>query len=145
MVPVPWKSLLGQSLEDLETNKVLKPFIDLTHPHVKSYPDGCTYYCFYPQGIALCFTGKIRTLDSIDFYKTDTRYSRVDEALLPESIMHSTTGRHFVQLFGEPKDKGGSCQVNLWLRWRGLQVDLDSSNWEAAKKGSWKSMTLFRT
>jgi hypothetical protein len=138
-----WKALLGKTLRELESIETVNSHINLSSPSdIKTYVSD-VYYCFYPQGIALSFSKSNQKLTGIDLYNKDSRYGRVNEKLLPESITHTTTGKQFVQLFGEPEEKGGPPMINAYLRWSGIEVNLQSRNWDLAADDIWASLTIF--
>lgn len=112
----------------------------------KKYSDGAEYLCFYRHGIALCYLNDI--LDSIDFYNYTTgssSYSTVGKDELPNNITLITTGKEFVSIYGEPREKGGGRQQNMdiWLRWSNMEVVLDSKDWETAQDTTWKTITIY--
>lgn len=115
------------------------------------YKPSSVYHCYYNQGIALCFEGS--ELDSIDFYSEapgrspEFKYQPVSKARVPEGIEYDATAERLVQLYGEPIQKGGGmkAQMDVWLRWEGVQFEIPTRNWEAAKDLVWSSCTIFRT
>lgn len=139
------------SLEYTDLLQALNLSDPACEPVTRKFGKSTEYRCFYPQGIALCFeSGK---LDSIDFYKEDrsnqtaaeSRYNRVDSAVVPEFLGYEATGVDLVTKFGEPLEKGGGMgqKMDIWMRWKGFQVEVPDRNWDTAKDVEWCSLTIY--
>lgn len=120
----------------------------------KKFGPSTEYICFYEHGIALCFENE--KLDSIDFYKEDRtntstvdpsfpKYHKVSKEAVPKFIPYDATAGQLVEQFGEPLEKGGglSSKMDIWLRWRGFQVEISNRDWDQAKDVEWASLTIF--
>lgn len=146
------KNYLGTPIES-ERHKELLFALSLLNDSKKTvivYKPSTEYHCYYEEGIALCFEKS--QLDSIDFYKisgdrpSSSKYKSVLRSRLPEGIDYNATGKELVEKFGEPLEKGGgmSSKIDIWLRWKGIQFEIPTRNWDLAKETGWSSFTLFK-
>lgn len=143
----------GKCTLNSEDHKNLLSLLSLSKDGVKKtiviYKPSTEYHCYYEEGIALCFENK--QLDSIDFYRpTDgsskSKYKPVIDSRVPSEIGPSSTALQLVEKYGEPLEKGGgmTAKIDIWLRWKGFQVEIPSRDWDAAKDTQWSSFTMFK-
>lgn len=135
-----WFDLIGVEIED---EKFIK-FVDnlqicMNDAEIKKVGDSFLYN-FYKIGLSMNFINN--KLDSIDFFGIDSKFNQIDESLLPLDIKLSTTGKNLIELFGEPLEKGGGS-IDIWLRWKNFQIDLNDKNWNYASNATRKSITIF--
>lgn len=120
---------------------------------IKKYPPSTEYHCYFDLGIALCFEAGL--LDSIDFYKEENnsaslpsaKYKTVSKDRVPVEIGYDATGKDLVEKLGEPLEKGGGSgkgQISIWLRWKHVQVEIPTRDWDIAKDLKWSALTIFR-
>jgi hypothetical protein len=169
-----WQHLIAQPVSDGALESTLRRLLnvdDLPQPDIKAYSD-VVYYNYYSLGVSLCLVAERRggtkitdgvklIVDSVDLYNPQSPSVQVTSrasskptfsvlSALPLSLSASTplttitTGRDFVQTFGEPSKKGGGTGwVDIWLEWEdsGIQVELRDPKGdeviteEAKKKG----------
>ncbi|KAK9344552.1 hypothetical protein V1522DRAFT_453062 [Lipomyces starkeyi] len=150
---------------------------------IKRYGNDTIYVIYHAAGIALRFTKPsdmtstdLFELDSLELYNADERYAAASASILPfNGIANSTTAQEFIQVYGEPTQKGGgfSQSLDIWLRWdpfdsistiisndgsgsdgpntttstrqTGLEIQIDNRSWDSASNSKWKSLTLYLT
>lgn len=105
------------------------------------------YVNFYSLGVSLCYFKNI--LDSIEFHnKPEGKFSSCDPALYPSWFPEAdASGKDLVVKFGEPLEKGGGTKketIDIWLRWKGFQVEMPTKNWDEAKDVIWCQLMMFQ-
>lgn len=100
---------------------------------------GCQLYNYYDAGLSVTVVDN--RVDSIDFYFANHSY-RPCHLPLPYGLRSDLTGAQLVSILGEPLDKGGGG-INIWLRWNGVQIELNDRSWDSAKDATMKALTIF--
>ncbi|KAG7877881.1 hypothetical protein KL905_001147 [Ogataea polymorpha] len=133
-----WISLLGSELEPALLQKVGLDIKNSTKVVLKD----CEIYNFYDAGVSFVIVNN--KIDSIDFFFRNKSF-RPCQLVLPYNLDSEFTGSRLLEVLGEPLEKGGgtSSNINIWLRWKNLQIELDDKSWETAKDALIKSITIF--
>ncbi|KAG7733256.1 hypothetical protein KL948_001759 [Ogataea haglerorum] len=133
-----WKSLLGSEFEPVLLQRVGLDIKNSTKVILKD----CEIYNFYDDGVSFVIISN--KIHSIDFFFRNKSF-RPCQLALPYDLDSEFSGRRLLEVLGEPLEKGGgtSANINIWLRWKNLQVELDDKSWETAKDALVKSITIF--
>lgn len=125
---------------------------------IVTYKPDIEYHCYYDLGIALMFEKGV--LSAIEYYKPNntkqesselhssppSKYKNVDSVRIPASIGYHATAVQLVEKFGEPTEKGGGMKqhIDIWMRWKDMEVGIPSRDWDAAKDVEWSSLIIFK-
>ncbi|KAG7851265.1 hypothetical protein KL941_000934 [Ogataea angusta] len=133
-----WISLLGKNIEPV----LLQRFGLDINSATKVVLRDCELYNFYDAGVSFVIINN--KVDSIDFFFRNKSFTPCQLAL-PYELDSGFSGKCLLEVLGEPSEKGGgtSSNINIWLRWKNLQVELDDKSWETAKDALMKSLTIF--
>lgn len=142
---VTWLELLGCSIEsDLWKGKLRDVGVEhWESAMIRRFSSDTILYNYHNEGISLCFVKD--KLDSIDFFWKDQTFKPCQFTDLPFDLSRTITARELVEKLGEPEEKGGgiNAKMDIWLRWKHLQVEIDERSWEAAHNATCKSFTIF--
>ncbi|KAH3664154.1 hypothetical protein OGAPHI_004868 [Ogataea philodendri] len=135
----PWTNLLGTKLS---AESLSSRGLDLQWATRVDLKD-CTIYNFYKDGFSIVLIDD--QIDSIDFFLRNRSFTPC-KLPLPGGISPEDTGSQLVEKLGEPMEKGGgnSTGIDIWLRWKGIQVELGDRSWDTAKDAPIKSITIFK-
>lgn len=150
-----YKPQTGISLDKIDESRLVLdaldfynvPSLDPSDPKAKGTSARRSELAFstYPGVLSLSPIADLQDKDG----KTMTRPSRFD-------VLPDTTGKDFVQCFGEPDRKGGGVgpstgSIGIWCEWSkdGVLVEFGGDEakgpqaWERGKDAVWKVVTVF--